>query len=254
MIKAFLTCMGMFTKLPVPMVEWEDKKGPLALCFLPIAGFFCGLFVFGVYFLCYWLNLATDISAFLILIAMFAVSGFVHLDGFMDISDAFLSSKDREGKIAVLKDSRVGAFSVISVVFLILLGFISMKMILYDCFFPVLFILIPMISRSLAALIIFLMKPLQNKGLMFYFKDGQKKVHLIGMLISTFVLLLATAFIGMSYLIAIVISIATITIIDMLIQHDIGGINGDVAGATIVLSEFLSYLLIAVISNIISVS
>lgn len=89
---------------------------------------------------------------------------------------------------------------------------------------------------------------------MFYFKDGQKNVHLITMLISMLVLLLATAFIGMSYFIAIVITIAIIMIMDILIQHDIGGINGDVAGATIVLTEFLSYFLIAVISNIISVS
>lgn len=250
MVRSFLTCMGMFTKLPVPMVTWEEKKGPDALCYLPIAGFFCGIFVFGIYYLCFYLKLSADISAFLILFSMFAISGFVHLDGFMDIADAFLSSMDREGKIEILKDSRVGAFSVISVVFLILMGFVSIKTLLYQSLFPVLFLLIPMISRNLAALVIFSFKPLQNKGLMFYFKDGEKNYHLWIMIISIAILIGAIGWISMPYLFGTVLSLLLVFMMDLWINRSIGGINGDVAGATIVMSEFISYFVIAVIGNI----
>lgn len=240
----------MFTKLPVPMVTWEEKKGPDALCFLPIVGFFSGLFVFGMYYLCYFLQLSADITAFIILISMFAISGFVHLDGFMDVSDAFLSSRDREGKIEILKDSRVGAFSVIAVVLLILMGFVSIKTLLYQSIFPVLFLLVPMVSRNLAALIIFLFHPLQNKGLMFYFKDGEKKYHLYLMIASIVVLTVAIGWISLSYLLGMVLSLLIVLMMDLWIDHSIGGINGDVAGATIVMSEFISYFVIVIIGSL----
>lgn len=42
-----------------------------------------------------------------------AVTGGFHIDGFMDTMDAFHSYKPREEKLAILKDSHIGAFAVI---------------------------------------------------------------------------------------------------------------------------------------------
>ena len=45
-----------------------------------------------------------------------AVTGGFHVDGFMDTMDAFHSYQPREKKLEILKDSHIGAFSVICLV------------------------------------------------------------------------------------------------------------------------------------------
>ena len=41
------------------------------------------------------------------------------MDGFIDLSDAFFSYKDRAKRLEILDDPRVGAFGVMAVVFLV---------------------------------------------------------------------------------------------------------------------------------------
>ena len=50
------------------------------------------------------------------------VTGGIHLDGFMDTTDARSSYGDREKKLAILKDSHVGAFAVIGCSFYLILS------------------------------------------------------------------------------------------------------------------------------------
>ena len=55
----------------------------------------------------------------------FFVSGFMHLDGYVDCCDAIFSRAPLEKKKQILKDSRVGAFAVIWVIVLFLMFFAS---------------------------------------------------------------------------------------------------------------------------------
>lgn len=57
---------------------------------------------------------------------MFGVCGFIHLDGFMDCSDAILSRRPLEERQRILKDPNTGAFAVVSAIFLILFWFACM--------------------------------------------------------------------------------------------------------------------------------
>ena len=50
------------------------------------------------------------------------VTGGIHLDGFMDTTDARSSYGDMEKKLAILKDSHVGAFAVIGCSFYLILS------------------------------------------------------------------------------------------------------------------------------------
>ena len=50
------------------------------------------------------------------------VTGGIHLDGFMDTTDARSSYGDRDKKLAILKDSHVGAFAVIGCSFYLILS------------------------------------------------------------------------------------------------------------------------------------
>jgi adenosylcobinamide-GDP ribazoletransferase len=182
--KALLICFGMFTKLPVPIVEWEEKKGAAALSFFPFVGMVCGLVTYFVAFLTRLVSLSETLSAMFILFSLFLIAGFVHLDGFMDTADAFLSARDRERKIAILKDSKVGAFSVIAIVLVLLTLYVSLRSLLLERVDLLFFLFVPMLSRAYAASALFTLKPLQNKGILAYFRDGKTGVHIAVSVIS----------------------------------------------------------------------
>ncbi|MDQ7861464.1 adenosylcobinamide-GDP ribazoletransferase [Peribacillus frigoritolerans] len=53
-----------------------------------------------------------------------ALTGGLHLDGWIDASDAFFSYQDKERRLEIMKDSRTGAFGVISVIVLLAARFL----------------------------------------------------------------------------------------------------------------------------------
>ena len=55
--------------------------------------------------------------------APWCLTGFIHLDGFMDCCDAVLSRRDQARRREILKDSHVGSFAVICLVLLAMAGY-----------------------------------------------------------------------------------------------------------------------------------
>lgn len=96
------------------------------------------------------------LAAALVAALPFLLTGFMHLDGFMDASDAMLSWREREARLKILKDVHVGSFSVVALGLLFMFQFgacLSLK-----ALFPLL--LIPLISRAGSALSVMLIRPL----------------------------------------------------------------------------------------------
>ena len=61
------------------------------------------------------------LSASILVVALAVLTRALHLDGFMDCCDALLGGFDRERRLAILRDSHVGAFAVVGAVGLLLL-------------------------------------------------------------------------------------------------------------------------------------
>ena len=120
--RAFLMCQSMFCAIPVPGV-WDEKAKDKMLLFLPLVGLEMGVLWCGLAWGCSMLKLPVMVSALLLAVFPFLVTGFLHLDGFMDVSDAVRSWRDLERRREILKDSHVGSFAVINVILLILAQF-----------------------------------------------------------------------------------------------------------------------------------
>ena len=84
-----------------------------AMCFFPMVGIVIGVCE---YVLGNWI-LGRDYGVLFFSVCMtllpILLTGGIHLDGFMDTSDALASYGDREKKLAILKDSHTGAFAVL---------------------------------------------------------------------------------------------------------------------------------------------
>ena len=109
---------GMFLALPCPFPKWdENARGKMLVC-LPLIGLIVG----GIWALCAYLaelvHCPSLLKAFILAAIPWIVTGFIHLDGFMDVCDAVLSRRDLETRQKILKDPHCGAFAVICMVLL----------------------------------------------------------------------------------------------------------------------------------------
>ena len=109
-LSGFLVAFSMYSAIPVPQIGWEKKTMRWALSFLPLVGLVVG----GAEWLWFWFCGGVGASAvfYAIVAALLplVISGGIHLDGLCDTCDALCSFGDRDKRLAILKDSHVGAF------------------------------------------------------------------------------------------------------------------------------------------------
>ena len=108
-LQTIAVAFAMFSALPVPQFEWNEKNMRYAMCAFPLIGLVCG----GLWCLCGVLPLPGLARAAAFCLVPVAVTGGIHLDGYADTSDALSSYGAREKKLEILKDSHCGAFAVI---------------------------------------------------------------------------------------------------------------------------------------------
>ena len=86
-MKSLIIAFAMYSKLPMPRVDWEKKALSWALCWFPLVGVVIGAVLWG------WMALAGALGIGKILFAAFALlipialSGGIHLDGFCDTGE-----------------------------------------------------------------------------------------------------------------------------------------------------------------------
>lgn len=122
-MKSVIIAFAMYSKLPMPRVDWEEKALSWALCWFPLVGLFIGAVLWLWLALARWLGFGDVFTAAFALLLPIALSGGIHLDGFCDTCDALSSHQSRERKLEILKDSACGAFAVLYCGVYLLLSF-----------------------------------------------------------------------------------------------------------------------------------
>ena len=121
-----ITALRTLTILPVPGREAPEPAASLP--FFPIVGGVLGLMLWS-------LSLTTSLFpdggwpagvAGLMLIAGSFLTGGLHLDGLADFTDALGGSRDRERRLAIMKDTHMGAFGAIALVLLLLAKWLAL--------------------------------------------------------------------------------------------------------------------------------
>ena len=149
-LNAFFMCQSMFCAIPAPQV-WDEKARDKMLLFLPIVGLELGVLWYGLFWLCRLLGLPGLMTALVLSAFPWVVTGFLHLDGFMDVTDAVKSCRSLERRREILKDSHVGSFAVIGIVLLILAQFACFASVPEGSDLKIL-IFLPAVSRCCSAL------------------------------------------------------------------------------------------------------
>ena len=108
-LQTIAVAFAMFSALPMPQFDWNEKKMRYALCAFPLVGVVCG----ALWCVCGVLPLPAAARAAGFCLVPIWVTGGIHLDGYADTCDALSSYGDTAKKLEILKDPHCGAFAVI---------------------------------------------------------------------------------------------------------------------------------------------
>lgn len=114
LIGSFIIAFSMYSKIPMPRVQWTKERMGYAMCFFPLIGMVIGLVLYGLSLL---FTFVFDSGNFLFVMlgSVFPlfITGGIHMDGFLDVTDARSSYATRDKKLEILKDPHTGAFAII---------------------------------------------------------------------------------------------------------------------------------------------
>ena len=146
--------------VPCPCKKWDSDLKNYMLACLPSVGLIIGLLWAAACLLLIWIGTPFLVLSFIMTFLLFALCGFMHLDGFMDVCDAVLSRRDLPERRRILKDSHCGAFAVIGMV---LLACAQWSVAMANPTVPLLpLLLIPVASRACAALAVLTLRPMES--------------------------------------------------------------------------------------------
>ena len=233
---SFLIGLQFLTRIRlVRQTEWTAEDFGRSTRFFPLVGLVLGI----CYALFAWLLLYAvgmrALTAALLLVLPLLLTGGLHADGFMDTADGVFSGRDRERKLEIMKDSRVGAFGVVSFVMLMFVQYALISDMHPLLLIPALFVM-PVIGRFAMVLSVACFPYAREDGMGKTFADmADRKTIVIAALI-TMILVLPWG--GLAAL-ALVLGSVFALLFFRLITHVLGGVTGDVYGAATVLTETL---------------
>lgn len=256
-IKSLIIAFSMYSKIPMPHLELEEKDMRYVMGFFPVVGIVLG----GVMYLLYKLmNLVgmPDVSASLILmIVPLIVTGGIHTDGYMDTCDARNSYGDMEKKLNILKDSHIGAFAVIRLLVYYALYYACVYCMVVrssDKLF-IIWMLTFYMSRIMSGYAAVNLKGARNKGMLHTFTSAADRRNVNIMLgVQSVICIVAMC---MCDIVSAVLVMAAETACMLYYRHmaykEFGGVTGDLAGYLLCISELGMLMVLSVISLILVV-
>ncbi|RNF52827.1 adenosylcobinamide-GDP ribazoletransferase [Marinomonas hwangdonensis] len=111
--QGFKRSLVTYTRIPLK-VDWsEDIKHTPAVCFLPWIGVVVALLSAWPL----WFDWSASLQALLMLLTAVLVTGGFHEDGLMDSCDGLVGGWDKEQRLAIMKDSRIGSYAALAIWF-----------------------------------------------------------------------------------------------------------------------------------------
>ena len=241
-LHAFAMCQSMFCAIPAPQV-WDEKARDKMLLFLPIVGLEIGAVWAVLAWLCRLLNLPVMVTALTLCAYPYIVTGFLHLDGYMDVTDAVKSWRDLERRREILKDSHVGSFAVIGIVLLMIAQFAFFASVPADANFLVL-LFVPAVSRCCSALAVTGLKPMSTSQ---YAGQQKPRSHMAVLAVMLCIFLTGGFLLCGRYGFALIGGLAGYGLALRRAYKSLEGMNGDISGYALTIGELCAVAVYALL-------
>ena len=251
-MKSVIIAFAMYSKLPMPRVDWEKKALSWALCWFPLVGLFIGAALRLWLALARWLGFGDIFTAAFALLLPIALSGGIHLDGFCDTCDALSSHQSREKKLEILKDSHTGAFAIICCGLYLIVFFAAWCEVSAAGRAALALCLGPVLSRGLSGLFAVTLPNARGTGLLATFTGPMDTAKARGVMVIWVVACVA----AMLWLdlwtggAALLGAGLTCLYYRVMSARQFGGVTGDLAGFFLQICELAMVLMVAVVQKI----
>ena len=235
-MNSFLVGLQFLTRIHIArQTVWTADAFGRSTRFFPLVGLVLGIcYALAAWLLVYFIGMRT-LTAVLLLILPLLLTGGLHADGFMDTADGVFSGRERERKLEIMKDSRVGSFGVVSFVLLMFLQFALLLDMHPFLLVPALFIM-PIIGRMAMVLAIACFPYARADGMGKTFADMADRKTIVTASVMTVVFVLPC---GLLASVALMLGILFALLFCRAMTTTLGGVTGDVYGAVTVLTETL---------------
>lgn len=236
-LNALRMAFGFLTVLPIPQrKEWSDVDFGWSAVFYPLTGALIGV---GAAFAdrLFSAVFAKPIAAFLSLVVWILLSGGLHWDGLADCCDGFGCSATQTRRLEIMKDPKLGTYGALGIFCSLILKWLCIWHLPSNKFLTF-FALTGACARW--GMFLLLHQPLANpNGLAAMLKKHCPKYILLYALPLPALLAVLYGPFGFVYL---GICLITVWVLGLIAKKKIGGINGDVLGFSIELSEIILLL------------
>ena len=247
-MRDFLQALSFLTILPFGRSLSPEEKGlARSMAFYPLAGFVIGgLSALGFYLLSFlfpgplvlWLTLG--------LLAL--LTGGLHLDGFADTIDGLACRGTKEKALAVMRDSRVGAFGVMGLILLIGAKYLALVHLPGQAI-PSALILMAVTGRNSMVLVCYRSSYARSTGGLA--KSFVENLGLQQVVVSfASALGIASLVMGIKGILAILLAGLFSLGYRIFFVRRLGGVTGDILGAANELAELLCLLLLILLENV----
>lgn len=235
-ITPFLAAVQFLTLVP-PLIRrpFSAKELGRAVAFFPVTGLLMG-FVLMFSASVIKLVFPYSVTVGIVLALWVLMSGAIHLDGFLDACDGLFGGSNREQRLEIMRDERLGAYAFAGGLLLLLLKYISLG----SAGNWNVLLAAPVVGRWGIAWVLVLFPYARSSGLGKWMKDntGWPQLTVAG-LTTAVVLYWLSGWVGLLILVLVTVMI---TLAALWVKGRIGGMTGDIYGAVCELSELLFLL------------
>lgn len=237
MLNPIIIAFSMYSRIPMPKTAWDEKSMKYAICYFPLIGLVIGATVYTVSFLLSQIGAGSTLVGCVLTVLPIIITGGIHMDGFIDTSDALSSNQDKQKRLEIMKDPHIGAFAVIrsAVYFIMSVGLYSEL----DAGALKIFCIGFILSRTLSGISVITFSKAKNTGLAVLWSGMTDKKIAFAVLAAEAAICCA-AMILLDFCIGIIMLIFTAIIYFYHYRNctkNFGGITGDLAGYFLQLAE-----------------
>lgn len=241
-MKGFLTALQFLTIVRISDDgELTEEQFGNSMAYFPLIGLCIGLVLVGIRSVLV-LVLPPSLADVLVIVTLVIITGSLHLDGFADTIDGLAGGRDRKKILAIMRDSRIGSFAVVGLILILSLKILALIELPEDIKNRTLLVL-PVLGRwSTVQLASFFKYARSDSGMAKAFTQFAGPLeYLIASLITG--LVVAGVFLLKGFIIMLVVAALTF-LVGLFFRQRIGGVTGDIMGASCELSEVITLLVL----------
>ena len=239
-----LAAFGLLTRLPLPKREIGAGNLSRGVWVYPLVGAAIGALSAVVWLFAQFAGLNSHLSAGLVLAAQILLTGALHEDGLADFADGIGGGHTKRKKLAIMHDSRIGAYGVLALILILGLRWGGIAGLPHSTMLASL-VCVALLGRLAIVMQLALLPPAREDGLGTLVANPPLfSVALAFAIAVAIIFVLLPAQIAAFLLLA---SVVAVGIVAFLASKHIGGFTGDVLGAGEQLAQTAALLTLAML-------